>query len=100
MGPGKKEKTEKPQWHQRFPNLQLYMRITYLYRGASFMNPEQFAQLLEMLKEETRKCSEDADGRCIGLSLQVEAMRQAEEWEEVVRLASEAESLQSAMTED
>eukprot|EP00439_Symbiodinium_sp_Y106_P013066 s4415_g1.t3 len=79
------------------PMLLLYQKISCVYRGVNFMKPEAAQEFLQMVQEEAQK-HEDADGRCIALCIQAEAMRQSEDWDEALRLAGEGVALQPELT--
>lgn len=81
------------------PELTLYLKICLVYRAVNFMNPDAAKEFIAMVREETDK-QDDADGRCIGLCVQAEAMRQTEQWEEALRLASEGCTMRPNLTTD
>lgn len=79
------------------PVMMLYLKICLVYRGVNFMKPDAAKEFLQMVQEET-DLQQDADGRCIGLCIQAEAMRQGEHWEEALKLASDGCALQSELS--
>ncbi|CAE7886380.1 ASB8, partial [Symbiodinium necroappetens] len=79
------------------PILLLYQKISCIYRGVNFMKPAAAQEFLHMVQEEAQK-HEDADGRCMALCIQAEAMRQSEDWDEALRLAGEGVALQPELT--
>jgi len=80
------------------PLLFLFRRVCIVYRGVNFMTSEQVSIFLEMVRKETDACDTAAD-RLVGLSIQTEALRQNEDWNEVLRLAAEGLALEPQLTE-
>jgi len=79
------------------PAMMLYLKICLVYRGVNFMKPDAAKEFLQMVQEETA-LQQDADGKCVGLCIQAEAMRQGEHWEEALKLASDGCALQSELS--
>ncbi|CAK9012423.1 unnamed protein product [Durusdinium trenchii] len=79
------------------PTMMLYLKICLVYRGVNFMRPEAAKEFLRMVQEET-DLQKDADGRCVGLCIQAEAMRQGEHWEEALKLADDGCALQPELS--
>eukprot|EP00933_Yihiella_yeosuensis_P011840 TRINITY_DN11962_c1_g1_i1.p1 TRINITY_DN11962_c1_g1~~TRINITY_DN11962_c1_g1_i1.p1 ORF type:complete len:719 (-),score=185.59 TRINITY_DN11962_c1_g1_i1:397-2553(-) len=81
------------------PNLILYLKMCLVYRGVNFMTEDGAEVFMKMVQEETEK-QDDPDGKCIGLCIQAEAMRQTENWSEALRLAAEGAALAPDLTAD
>lgn len=80
------------------PLLFLLRRVAVLYRGGGFMSPEEHGHFMSLLREETLACGSDVDNRVLCLSVQAEAMRQSEDWEEVLRIAEEGLALEAQVS--
>eukprot|EP00913_Durusdinium_trenchii_P009665 g9082.t1 len=90
------------------PTMMLYLKICLVYRGVLQKHSWQQArtpgtkllwrkEFLRMVQEET-DLQKDADGRCVGLCIQAEAMRQGEHWEEALKLADDGCALQPELS--
>mmetsp|Transcript_17324 Transcript_17324/g.40367 ORF Transcript_17324/g.40367 Transcript_17324/m.40367 type:complete len:701 (-) Transcript_17324:141-2243(-) len=94
--PSSKGNAEPEVWD---PVMELYMKVCVIYRAVCFMKEDQVAQFLDMIKAQMALRADDVDTRCIGLFIQAEALRQAEMWDEAVKVCDEGLALQSKITD-